>query len=60
MTTSACIRDRLLTDVIRRFGFEDRRTIAFARRCEELAETDRNDARLIRYRDALMALPIGE
>ena len=60
MTTSAYIRDRLLTDVIRRFGFEDCRTLTFARRCEELPETDRNVARLIHYRDALLALPIDE
>ena len=60
MTTSAYIRNRLLTDVIRRFGFEDCHTITFARRCEELAETNRNDARLIHYHDALMTLPIGE
>lgn len=58
--TAKAIREKLLTDVIRRFGFENCRTISFAMRCEQLPFDNRSDTRLIHFHDALLALPLDE
>ena len=43
MTTK---REEMLTEVIRMFGFEDRRTIDFAHKCETYEPTKFDDERL--------------
>lgn len=58
--TAKAIREKLLTDIIHRYGFEHCRTLQFARRCEWLPYTNAEDARLIHLHDALLALPIDE
>ena len=39
-------REEMLTEVIRRYGHEDPRTIEFARKCEGYPEGNFNDDRL--------------
>lgn len=39
-------REEMLTEVIRMFGFEDERTIEFARKCENYPKGKFNDERL--------------
>ena len=39
-------REEMLTEVIRMFGFEDKRTIDFATKCEKWANNSFNDSRL--------------
>lgn len=39
-------REEMLTEVIRMFGFEDKRTIEFATKCETYPEGKFNDERL--------------
>lgn len=39
-------REEMLTEVIRRYGHEDPRTIEFARKCETYPEGNFNDDRL--------------
>lgn len=58
--TAKAIRDRLLTDIIHRYGFEHCRTLQFAARCEQLPYTNAEDAQLVHFHDALLALPIDE
>ena len=39
-------REEMLTEVIKMFGFEDERTIEFARKCEDYPTSKFNDERL--------------
>ena len=46
MTIQRRTREEMLTEVIRMFGFEDKRTIDFATKCEEWEANNFNDDRL--------------
>ena len=46
MTIQRRTREEMLTDVIRMFGFEDTRTIDFAKKCEEWKNNNFNNDRL--------------
>lgn len=39
-------REEMLTEVIQMFGFEDKRTLDFGRKCEEWEDTNFNNDRL--------------
>ena len=40
MTIERRTREEMLTEVIRRYGFEDERTIEFARKCESYPDNN--------------------
>ena len=54
MTIQRRTREEMLTEVIRMFGFEDKRTIDFARHCEEYPDNnlslDRLEGEIARHK----------
>ena len=52
-------RNTMLDKIIRRFGFENCRTITFALRCEHAPQTNAAQAQLIHLFHDLMNLPIS-
>ena len=54
------MRERMLDEVIRRFGFEYCRTVSFAMRCEDVPYNSKGQNRIINLFNNLMNLAISE
>ena len=54
------MRNNFLTDIIRRFGFENCNTIMFANRCETVNYDGKGQVRIINLYHNLMNLPVSD